>query len=112
MGRSIYFTDLEIEKLIDYVSDSVELLGEAEGTREQTAEDMENGLGSAIRNYIKAEEAKRFMQNTRRKEGKVMLKPTVKASEFTKYGFERCRELPKRAECYSWNHGAGKGNNE
>lgn len=31
------------------------------------------------------------MQNTRRKEGKVMLKPTVKASEFTKYGFERCR---------------------
>lgn len=26
MGRSIYFTDLEIEKLIDYVSDSVELL--------------------------------------------------------------------------------------
>ena len=49
---------------------------------------------------------------TRRKEGKVMLKPTVKASEFTKYGFERCRELPKRAECYSWNHGAGRGNNE
>ena len=29
MGRSIYFTDLEIEKLIDYVSNSVELLGEA-----------------------------------------------------------------------------------
>lgn len=28
MGRSIYFTDLEIEKLIDYVSNSVELLGE------------------------------------------------------------------------------------
>lgn len=70
MGRSIYFTDLEIEKLIDYVSNSVELLGEAEDTWERTAEDMENGLGSAIRNYIKAEEAKRFMQNTRRKEGK------------------------------------------
>lgn len=49
MGRSIYFTDLEIEKLIDYVSNSVELLGEAEGTWEQTAEDMENGLGSAMR---------------------------------------------------------------
>lgn len=28
MGRSIYFTDLEIEKLIDYVSNSVELLGD------------------------------------------------------------------------------------
>ena len=52
------------------------------------------------------------MQNTRRKEGKVMLKPVVKASEFTKYGFKRCRGLPKRAECYSWNYGAGRGNNE
>ena len=40
MGRSIYFTDLEIEKLIDYVSDSVELLAEAELTCEQSAEDM------------------------------------------------------------------------
>ena len=53
MGRSIYFTDLEIEKLIDYVSNSVELLGEAEDTWERTAEDMENGLGSAIRKLYK-----------------------------------------------------------
>ena len=29
-----------------------------------------------------------------------MLKPKVKASEFTKYGFKRCRGLPKQAECY------------
>lgn len=29
------------------------------------------------------------MQNTRRKEGKVMLKPVVKASEFTKYGLAK-----------------------
>lgn len=48
MGRSIYFTDLEIEKLIDYVSNSVELLGEAEDTWERTAEDMENGLGFEV----------------------------------------------------------------
>ena len=53
MGRSIYFTDLEIEKLIEYVYDSVELLGEAEDTWERTAEDMENGLGSAIRKLYK-----------------------------------------------------------
>ena len=33
MGRSIYFTDLEIEKLIDYVSDSVELLGKADSSK-------------------------------------------------------------------------------
>lgn len=71
MGRSIYFTDLEIEKLIDYVSESVEVLGEAEGTREQTAEDMENGLGSAIRKLYKgrrgekiyAKSQHRFLKN-------------------------------------------------
>lgn len=27
MGRSIYFTDQEIEKLIDYTTNSVEVLG-------------------------------------------------------------------------------------
>ncbi|MFR8360360.1 MAG: hypothetical protein ACLVB7_02635 [Coprococcus comes] len=60
MGRSIYFTDLEIEKLIDYVSNSVELLGEAEGTWEQTAEDMENGLGSAMRKLYKGKNDERI----------------------------------------------------
>ena len=29
-----------------------------------------------------------------------MLKPKVKASEFTRYGFKRCRGLPKQTECY------------
>lgn len=29
-----------------------------------------------------------------------MLKPAVKASEFTKYGFKRCRGLTKQTECY------------
>lgn len=29
-----------------------------------------------------------------------MLKPKVKASEFEKFGFKRCRGLPKQAECY------------
>ena len=53
MGRSIYFTNQEIEKLIDYVTNSVELLGEAECTWEQTDEDMENGLGSALRKLYK-----------------------------------------------------------
>lgn len=60
MGRSIYFTDLEIEKLIDYVSNSVELLGEAEDTWEQTAEDMENGLGSAMRKLYKGRNDERI----------------------------------------------------
>lgn len=70
MGRSIYFTDLEIEKLIDYVSDSVELLGEAEGTWEQTAEDMENGLGSAIRKLYKGRRGEKIYAKYKTKRGK------------------------------------------
>jgi len=59
MGRSIYFTDQEIEKLIDYTTNSVEVLGEAECTHEQTDEDMENGLGSAIRKLYKGRNGER-----------------------------------------------------
>ena len=29
-----------------------------------------------------------------------MLKPRVKACEFAKYGFKRCKGIPKQAECY------------
>lgn len=29
-----------------------------------------------------------------------MLQPKVKAKEFTKYGFKRCRGITKDAECY------------
>ena len=29
-----------------------------------------------------------------------MLKPKVKACEFAKYGFKRCKGIPKQAECY------------
>ena len=71
MGRSIYFTDLEIEKLIDYVSDSVELLGEAEGTWEQTAEDMENGLGSAIRKLYKGRRGEKIYASDVYASGKI-----------------------------------------
>ena len=70
MGRSIYFTDLEIEKLTDYVSNSVELLGEAENTREQTAEDMENGLGSAIRKLYKGRRGEKIYAKYKTKRGK------------------------------------------
>lgn len=70
MGRSIYFTDLEIEKLIDYVSNSAELLGEAENTWEQTAEDMENGLGSAIRKLYKGRRGEKIYAKYKTKRGK------------------------------------------
>ena len=68
MGRSIYFTDLEIEKLIDYVSNSVELLGEAEDTWERTAE--ENGLGSAIRKLYKGRRGEKIYAKYKTKRGK------------------------------------------
>ena len=29
-----------------------------------------------------------------------MLQPKVKAKEFTKYGFKRCRDIPVTSECY------------
>lgn len=56
MGRSIYFTDKELKQVRKYLLDAVEILGE-EGeeteTAEQTKEDLENGLGSALRKLYK-----------------------------------------------------------
>ena len=51
-------------------SDSVELLGEAEGTWEQTAEDMENGLGSAIRKLYKGRRGEKIYAKYKTKRGK------------------------------------------
>lgn len=34
------------------------------------------------------------------REGRPILKPKVKASEFTKYGFKPCKKITKQAECY------------
>ena len=78
-GRSIYGTGLEIERLIDYVSDSVELLGEAEDTWEQTAEDMENGLGSAIRKLYKGRRDEKIYAKYKTKRGKGNAKTSSKS---------------------------------
>lgn len=53
MGRSIYFTDRELKQIRNYVSESVDTLGEASGTYEQVDKDMEDGLGSALRKLYK-----------------------------------------------------------
>ena len=37
----------------DYVFEAVDILGEASETCDKTAEDMENGLGSALRKLYK-----------------------------------------------------------
>ena len=60
MGRSIYFTDQELEKVIAYMSEAVEILGEAEETCWNVVEDMENGLGSAMRKIYKGRKGERI----------------------------------------------------
>ena len=53
MGRSIYFTDRELQQVRNYVFEAVEILGEASETYEQVDKDMEDGLGSALRKLYK-----------------------------------------------------------
>lgn len=53
MGRSIYFTDKELKQLRNYALEAIEILGNASDTAEQVDEDMENGLGSALRKLYK-----------------------------------------------------------
>ena len=53
MGRNIYFTDRELQQIRNYVFEAVEILGEASETYKQVDEDMENGLGSALRKLYK-----------------------------------------------------------
>lgn len=53
MGRNIYFTDRELSMVRDYVFEAIDILGNASDTAEQVDEDMENGLGSALRKLYK-----------------------------------------------------------
>lgn len=53
MGRNIYFTDRELSMVRDYVFEATDILGNAFNTAKQVDEDMENGLGSALRKLYK-----------------------------------------------------------
>lgn len=53
MGRSIYFTDRELQMIIKYTSQATEILSEATETAASVDEDMENGLESALRKLYK-----------------------------------------------------------
>lgn len=68
MGRNIYFTDRELQQIRNYVLEAVEILGEASETYKQVDEDMENGLGSALRKLYKGciEESKYAKYKTKR----------------------------------------------
>ena len=49
----IYFTDRELSMVRGYVFEATDILGNASDTAEQVDEDMENGLGSALRKLYK-----------------------------------------------------------
>lgn len=53
MGRNIYFTDRELSMVRNYVFEATDILGNASDIAEQVDEDMENGLGSALRKLYK-----------------------------------------------------------
>lgn len=53
MGRSIYFSDQELKMIRKYIGESVSILGESEDCNQSVNEDMENGLGSALRKLYK-----------------------------------------------------------
>lgn len=53
MGRNIYFTDRELSMVRSHVFEATDVLGNASDTAEQVDEDMENGLGSALRKLYK-----------------------------------------------------------
>ena len=59
-GRSIYFTETEIDMILKYMGEAVGILGETEDTCEMTEEDMENGLGSALRKLYKGRNGERI----------------------------------------------------
>lgn len=53
MGRSIYFTDQELKMIRCYIQEAVSILGESEDNSQIVDDDMENGLGSALRKLYK-----------------------------------------------------------
>lgn len=68
-GVHIYLTEQEQNMVIDYLMESVTTLSEAEDTWEKVDEDMENGLGSALRKIYKGRngESKYLEYKTKRK---------------------------------------------
>lgn len=73
MGRSIYFTDRELSMVRGYVFEATDILGNASDTTEQVDKDMEDGLGSALRNYTKAVLESRNTQSIKQSEVEKLL---------------------------------------
>ena len=73
-GRNIYFTDQELNMIIEYIIEATSILGDAEDTCEKVDEDMNNGLGSALRKLYKGKNGeKNFSQyKTKRTKNQIM----------------------------------------
>lgn len=52
-GVNIYLTEREQDMVIKYMGQAVDILGEAEDTCDEVSEDMDEGLGSALRKIYK-----------------------------------------------------------
>lgn len=69
MGRSIYFTDKELEMIMNYINQAIEILGEGIETVASVDEDMENGLGSALRKLYKGRNGETIYAKYKTKRG-------------------------------------------
>lgn len=67
MGRSIYFTDQEINQVLTYLDEAIDILSEGEDTGKQIDKDIENGLGSALRKLYKGRNGEKFYEKYRTK---------------------------------------------
>lgn len=75
MGRSIYFTDKELKQLRNYALEAIEILGEASETAEQTDNDLDDGLGSAMRKLYKGYNGEaRFAKYKTKRQWKIAFK--------------------------------------
>lgn len=68
-GISIYLTEQEQDMLIEYATQAISILGEAEGTWEQTEDDLKNGLGSAMYKIYKGRNGQRNYKQYKRRKG-------------------------------------------
>ncbi len=72
-GRSIYFTEQEIQMIIKYVNEAADILGEAEDTCAKVDEDLENGLGSALRKLYKGKNGEEHYSKYKTKRVRVVV---------------------------------------
>lgn len=70
MGRNIYFTEQEILQMIAYINEAMDILDAEEDCVKMIDEDLDNGLGSALRKLYKGREGEAIYKEYGTKRGK------------------------------------------